>query len=410
MQACRRNVYGMRERGRNGGINFLGNPSGGGLINRTLTRSYSTTTGSIGRPTGFSVKPNGGSADYTVGYAYDSSGRLNGVTGPGLTSGGVAYSFIVDGSTPVSDMVGEIAFKDTGGTTTLAKTTRAFESNRDLIDAVENRWIGSGGGSGTLVSKYDYANDDLGRRANVVNTGTAFPSGGRNTLFGYDDRSQLTVSERREGTTAGSGSKVNLQQYYLDYDSIGNRTHYTADDVLEGVKAYYTNELNQYTETATPAESFTHDADGNLIEDGDYEYVWDAENRLIEVTPTSPSIGTGHNRHVFYEYDFMGRRIRKYTYAWSGAGWGTSLREDIRYVYDGWNVVQEINGLAPGTTGVTDVLRNYTWGLDLSGQSGNSSPGGIHGAGGHRRPPCHPLDQRHHQHVRRQRVPLLLRC
>jgi len=32
--------------------------------------------------------------------------------------------------------------------------------------------------------------------------------------------------------------------------------------------------------------------------------------------------------------------------------------------------------------GVTPVVREYTWGLDLSGQGGNPSPSGIHGAGG----------------------------
>ena len=60
---------------------------------------------------------------------------------------------------------------------------------------------------------------------------------------------------------------------------------------------------------------------------------------------------------------------------------------DLRFVYDGWNLVQEIDGLVEVESGVTDVAREYTWGLDLSGQSGNVAPAngrlsGIHGAGG----------------------------
>lgn len=347
-----------------------------GLIDRTLSRSYETNTssGAVGRSNGFDVMPNGGSPDYAVGYAYDSMGRLNKVTGPGLNAGGAVYSFLVDGSFPVSDMVGEIAFKD-GTTNTIAKSTRTFEVNRDLIDHIENRWMASGG-SGTLVSKYDYANDDLGRRINVVNTGTAFQSGGRNTVFGYDDRSQLTTSNRREGTTPGSGTEVQYQQYEFGYDSIGNRRGYWGDDHPEWVKEYVSNELNQYSENSTP-EYFTHDLDGNLIEDGDYEYVWDAENRLIEVTPKNPSSSIGHNRKVHFEYDYMSRRIRKYTYAWTGSAWATTIAEETHFVYDGWNLVQELNGRSSNT-----LLRQYTWGLDLSGQSGNPSPAGIHGAGG----------------------------
>jgi len=80
----------------------------------------------------------------------------------------------------------------------------------------------------------------------------------------------------------------------------------------------------------------------------------------------------------------MGRRVRKVTYPWNVGteDWMEAPDSDIRFVYDGWNLVQEIDGLVEVESGVTDVVREYTWGLDLSGQSGNPSPAGIHGAGG----------------------------
>ena len=80
----------------------------------------------------------------------------------------------------------------------------------------------------------------------------------------------------------------------------------------------------------------------------------------------------------------MGRRIRKVAYAWDDVAedWETAPDMDLRFVYDGWNLVQEIDGLVEVESGVTDVTREYTWGLDLSGQGGNPSPAGIHGAGG----------------------------
>ena len=66
-----------------------------------------------------------------------------------------------------------------------------------------------------------------------------------------------------------------------NYDPIGNRLTYT---VTGGTQTSYTcNNLNQYTVTANPAETFTYDADGNLTNDGTFSYTWDAENRLITV-------------------------------------------------------------------------------------------------------------------------------
>jgi hypothetical protein len=51
--------------------------------------------------------------DIEVSYGYDSTtGRLYGVTGPGLSSNGVTYTWHDD-----SDLVEEILFKDNTGTT-----------------------------------------------------------------------------------------------------------------------------------------------------------------------------------------------------------------------------------------------------------------------------------------------------
>ena len=43
----------------------------------------------------------------------------------------------------------------------------------------------------------------------------------------------------------------------------------------------------------------------------------------------------------------------------------------------GWILLMELDGLNSNA-----VLRQYAWGLDLSGQNGNPSVGDIHGAGG----------------------------
>ena len=90
---------------------------------------------------------------------------------------------------------------------------------------------------------------------------------------------------------------------------------------------YDVNALNQYdaiggTSRPTPH----HDDDGNLIDDGDKEYVWDAENRLVEVIDAATS-----NTVATYGYDYMGRRVRKTTTASAPQG-----ATDTIFAYDGW--------------------------------------------------------------------------
>jgi YD repeat-containing protein len=113
-------------------------------------------------------------------------------------------------------------------------------------------------------------------------------------------------------------------------------------------------------------EAFSYDADGNLTQDGRWDYTWDGENRLIRmVTRTA----VGPQQRVEFGYDFQGRRVSKKVWA-NSQGTGTPV-QDVRFLYDGWNVVAELNATN------RNVVRSFTWGLDLSG-----SPHGAGGVGG----------------------------
>src|SRR5205807_1437223 len=63
--------------------------------------------------------------------------------------------------------------------------------------------------------------------------------------------------------------------------------------------------------------------------------------------------------------------------------WNTAHSLDRRFVYDGWNLLEELDGL-----GSNSVINSFTWGLDLSGQNGNPfcgtgfQPVCLHAAGG----------------------------
>jgi RHS repeat-associated protein len=69
------------------------------------------------------------------------------------------------------------------------------------------------------------------------------------------------------------------------------------------------------------------------------------------------------NQHLVFEYDWRGRRIRK-TVKKSD----NSIITDTKYLYDGWNLIAELNATN------NNVIRSYVWGLDLSGS--------LQGAGG----------------------------
>jgi RHS repeat-associated protein len=340
--------------------------SSGGLYSKTVEYLYDASGDDVGRQTGFRIGTSS-PYEYEVGYQYDidpntgeGTGRLNGVTGPGLSSNGVVYTWHDD-----SDLVKETLFKDGAGATK-ASAYREYEEKRDLIDHVENK----AESALTIISKYDYVNDAMGRRVDVVHTGSAFAAT-QYVEFGYNYRSELDTADR----WSNSGKTTHMASPFAwdyAYDHIGNRDTYDQDD--SGTPTSYTaNPLNQYTATSNPTEAFDHDDDGNMIEDGDFDYTWDAENRLISVTPKSPS---NDDKMVVFSYDYMNRRVRKQVFVYA-SGWPQNPDEDWRFVYDEWNVVLVLDGTASNAT-----QRKYTWGLDLSGLSGDASATGIHAAGG----------------------------
>ncbi len=343
---------------------------------KVITRKYEDGSGSTleGRGRGFKIGPTADSnTDYDATYAYDGKGRLEKIIGPGLDGTyGAVYARLIEDSVNTSDLVEYTYFKSSSDAT-LATIHRKPESTRNLVEFVENL-AGS-----TSVSKYAYTNDELGRRMSVENSGTAF-SGTAFNAWVYNERSELQSSCRYTGgytETPDEGDEIVTQKRLYDYDHIGNRRTSTAGT---SSRTYTTNDLNQYTLLTNPSEelkyydppSQTTTVDGNLTQDGTFTYTWDAENRLVEVQ-TRPEAGQNptayevDDKHVYFTYDYMGRRTRKRVETYNGSSWPET--SDELFVYDEWNVVLVLNANASNA-----ITRKYTWGLDLSGS--------IHGAGG----------------------------
>ncbi|MBK9120264.1 MAG: RHS repeat-associated core domain-containing protein [Phycisphaerales bacterium] len=164
-----------------------------------------------------------------------------------------------------------------------------------------------------------------------------------------------------------------------DADPIGNRTESTTG--TSAAVYYCANELNQYEalDDAAGCETpftreFTYDADGNMTADGDLVLVYDGENRLVEVAPANP--GSGDKKAVFV-YDYRNRRVQKSVYEHNGSAWGGSPAARTRYVWDGWLLIAELDGLDSNAP-----LRTFWWGLDLAGQRGGRPGDAAGGIGG----------------------------
>ena len=116
-----------------------------------------------------------------------------------------------------------------------------------------------------------------------------------------------------------------------------------------------------------------HDDDGNLTNDGRWDYTWNAENRLIKMETAATARAVGAPWVVLeFVYDYMGRRVsRKQTDKDSGGN--PIATTEHHYRYNGWNCIARTNA------GWTDAIY-YTWGTDISGTSqGAGGVGGLLG-------------------------------
>ncbi|MDF1752344.1 MAG: hypothetical protein P1U89_06205 [Verrucomicrobiales bacterium] len=127
---------------------------------------------------------------------------------------------------------------------------------------------------------------------------------------------------------------------------------------------------NELVPTRNATQTF--DADGNLTFDGYRDWVWDAENRLISVETREALVPTGLNpEKVEYSYDYLSRRIQRRASQKFGNRW--EIVKETRYLYDGWNVIAELDGNPSTPT----LIQSYLWGIDLSGTA--QGAGGVGG-------------------------------
>lgn len=385
----------------------------GELSGRSIARSYDY----LQRPQ--SVATDGG---YSFGYGYDTAGRL-GTVSQGFHSALFSYEAgtsrherTVIKRVGVERLRRERALDRVGRvasvTTTVGGTPR-FDRDYDYNDANQRtkvvledgrRWAFGYDDLGqvnsakkrlddnvTTLPGYDfgYTFDDIGNRTQTTANGRIAAYAPDSALLNrYDSRAVPgAVDVRGEAITGATVTVETLattrtgKDFYREVSAANGSAPINLDIDIEATRTTPPETLNETRAAFVPQtpEIFVHDDDGNLKQDGHWDYTWDAENRLSRME-TLASIVTSFpalKKRLNFAYDSQGRRIRKLVETWDAAanggagGWAESL--DLRFLYDGWNLIAELdanNGNA--------LVRSHAWGLDLSGtRQGAGGVGGL---------------------------------
>jgi YD repeat-containing protein len=219
---------------------------------------------------------------YNVGYSYDSAGRLTSISYPSGRS--VNYGF--DGLGRVNQVtttrngetqaiVSQVAYQPFGGVKGFTfGNGQVYTRGIDLDGRIGSYTLGtqSFGIGYDAASRIEFI-ADLG---NGVNTNT----------YGYDSLDRLTSA-----VTPGT-------PYAYTYDAVGNRTSKSAGST----ELYtYSNTSNRIATVGT--RSFSFDANGSTMADGNNTYAYDVRGRMVQATS---SIGA-----TSYKVNALGQRVRK---------------------------------------------------------------------------------------------------
>ncbi len=185
------------------------------------------------------------------------------------------------------------------------------------------------------------------------------------TTPGYKDA--LGAALATNSVTVNGAATDRKVEYFHNELSVNN----VSGPVYQSVNVTsVTNSVTGNLLVAPNSQSPVYDLDGNLTSDGLWSYTWDAENRLTSVASVSAVVNADKRKLVF-NYDHQGRRVTKQVYVWATTDWNPTPVTDERLVYDGWNLLAELNA----TNNVP--MRSYLWANDLSGTMDKA--GGIGG-------------------------------
>lgn len=251
----------------------------------------------------------------------------------------------------------------------------------DRLGQVTNGWRYWADGSNVLGQTFNYQFDDIGNRKSTAVGGDEFGGTLRSAAYGVNLLNQYT-NRTVPGYLEVSGTATNTATVYVNGTLAERQDDYFRREVsinnsgsalaqwLTSVatNAYGTTTVARLTYVPQTPEAYTYDADGNLTQDGLWQYTWDGENRLKRMeTRTNAITDSAYWQRIDCDYDCMSRRVRKRTYAWNPSASDYQLTSSVRFFYDGWNLIGQVDE-------VTGARMSFLWGMDLSGS--------LQGAGG----------------------------
>ena len=170
---------------------------------------------------------------------------------------------------------------------------------------------------------------------------------GLTDIFTYDSAYRIVRSDFDQN---GLPSALPRDLARLNYtlDGVGNRVRVDTATRTSGTltDTYAVNEVNEYT--AISGVTQVHDQNGNLTDDGSRLFKYDYKNRLVQVIDKA----TG-NFIAQYLYHSNNRRSRKLIFSQIIHN---TVAADTTYLYDGWRVVEEQQGVA----GATETTYTYS--------------------------------------------------
>ena len=343
-------------------------------------------------------------------FSYDSASRLSVSTldsGQG-TVDSATYSYVAN-----SPLVNQITFKQNGNTrmtttksydnlnrltqiSTLDVGLRTLDSHAYAYNNANQRtrntqvdgsyWLYNYDSLGQVTSgkkywsdgtpvagqQFEYNFDNIGNRTSTKAGGDANGANLRQASYTPNNLNQITsrdvpgyidimgVSFATNTVTVNNQTAYRKVEYFRKELGVDNSSMALWTNITVAATGQGSVSGNKYV-PKTP-EQFLYDADGNLTNDGRFTYIWDAENRLVQMTVNT---NVGPQYQLTFAYDPKGRRIQKVV-ATNGVAISTN-----KFLYDGWNLIAEV---APNNS----LIRSYVWGTDLSGSmQGAGGVGGL---------------------------------
>jgi len=288
--------------------------NGAGSFAKTLTRSYEAN----GLPKTLTYPGSTG----TLNFAYDSNNQLQTYKIPGLAMGNdtLTYAYRWNAIQSVT-MPGNLT-----RTVTL-----------DALQRPERIQVNGTGNNGEPVMDHRYLYDEVSNITRKTTLDGAY-------VYAYDDLDRLTGATPPPSLISSPSNPDGLPDEAYSYDNVHNRltsAHQPGPWIYNA-----NNELKQWG-VGEQQETIDYDANGSTIKEdtgnpaitATREYVYDAQDRMVEVKDSGATIAK-------YAYDPMGRRVWRQTFgADASVTW---------FLFSGEGLIGEYGS-------VSQAIREYGW-------------------------------------------------